>query len=94
MVIRNIDFTGEIFKEDGMFVAYCPELDVSSCGITIDEAKKNLLQATKLFIEESQKMGNLKAILEESGYDTSKNNLQSPMIEIDKLKLNVEVGKN
>lgn len=94
MVIRNIDFTGEIFKEEGAYVSYCPELDLSSCGKSIDEAKDNLLKATKLFIEEAQKMGTLKSILEESGYDTSQKNLKSPMVEIDKLKLDVEVGQN
>lgn len=52
------------------------------------------LEATKLFIEESQKMGTLKEILDEAGYDTSKRELKSPMVEIDNLKLNVEVGQN
>jgi predicted RNase H-like HicB family nuclease len=89
---KTITFTGEIFKENGMLVAYCPELDLSSCGRDLAEAKKNLLEATRLFMEESLKMGTLKDILEEAGYDTKKSELKSPLIETDKLELKMEVG--
>jgi predicted RNase H-like HicB family nuclease len=89
---KTISFTGEIFKENGMLVAYCPELDLSSCGRDLAEAKKNLLEATRLFMEESLKMGTLKDILEEAGYDTQKSELKSPLIETDKLELKMEVG--
>lgn len=89
---KTISFTGEIFKENGMFVAYCPELDLSSCGRDLMEAKKNLLEATRLFMEEALKMGTLKDILEEAGYDTGAKELKSPLIETDQLKLEVEVG--
>ena len=33
------------------FVALCPELDVSSQGETVDEARKNLQEALELFFE-------------------------------------------
>jgi len=89
---KTISFTGEIFKENGMFVAYCPELDISSCGRDLVEAKKNLLEASRLFMEESLKMGTLKDILEEAGYDASKSELKSPLVETDKLELKVDVG--
>ncbi|OGB90187.1 hypothetical protein A2625_04310 [candidate division WOR-1 bacterium RIFCSPHIGHO2_01_FULL_53_15] len=89
---KNISFTGEIFEEKGMFVGHCPELDLSSCGKSLREAKKNLLEATRLFMEESLKMGTLKDILEESGYDTSRADLKSPLVETDKLELKVDVG--
>jgi len=51
-----------------MYVSYCPELDVSSCGRTIDKAKKNLLDAVEGFLEEAKKMGTLGEILRESGF--------------------------
>jgi predicted RNase H-like HicB family nuclease len=89
---KTISFTGEIFKENGMFVAYCPELDLSSCGKDVSEAKKNLLDATRLFMEESLKMGTLKEILDEAGYDTDAKELKSPLVETEMLKLEVEVG--
>ena len=93
-MFKNISFTGEIFKEDEMYVAYCPELDLSSCGRGLAEAKKNLLEATRLFMEESLKMGTLKDILEEAGYDTRQTDLKSPLIETDKLQLKMDVGIN
>jgi len=89
---KTISFTGEIFKDNGMFVAYCPELDLSSCGKDLAEARKNLLEATRLFMEEALKMGTLKDILDESGYDTSKPELKSPLVETDKMELKMEVG--
>jgi len=44
-------FTAIIQKEDDMFVALCPELDIASQGYTIEEAKKNLEEAVTLFFE-------------------------------------------
>jgi len=64
-----IEFEGIIFKEGRTYVSYCPELDVSSCGNTIDEARKNLKIAVGLFLEEAEKMGTLEEILYESGYE-------------------------
>jgi len=64
----EINFTTQIWKEGKMYVSYCPELDVSSCGRTIEEAKKNLLDAVEGFLEEAKKMGSLGEILRESGF--------------------------
>lgn len=51
-----------------MYVSYCPELDVSSCGRTVKEARKNLLEAVEGFLEEAKKTGSLGEILRESGF--------------------------
>lgn len=64
-----IEFEGIILKEGHTYISYCPELDVSSCGNTIDEARKNLKTAVSLFLEEAEKMGTLAEILDESGYE-------------------------
>ena len=56
-------FTGQLMREGDMVVAYCPELDVSSCGHTVEEARSNLQTALRLFIEEGANMGTLKQIL-------------------------------
>ncbi len=63
-----IDYDMIVFKEDDTFVAYCPELDVSSCGNTIEQAKDMLKTAVRLSLEEAEKMGTLDDILEESRY--------------------------
>ena len=64
----EIQFTSQIFKEGRVYVAYAPDLDVSSCGGTREKAQKNLLEAARLFLEEAEKMGTLEQILEEAGF--------------------------
>ncbi len=64
----QIEFDMIVFKEDASYVAYCPELDISSCGKTVEHAKKMLKTAIMLFIEEAEKMGTLEEILEEANY--------------------------
>lgn len=64
----SIDYDMIVFNEDGVYVAYCPELDISSSGKSIEQAKEMLKNAVRLFIEEAEKMGTLKDILEESRY--------------------------
>jgi len=46
----KIQFTSQIFHEGKMYVAYTPELDVSSCATTEAKAQKNLLEAVRLFL--------------------------------------------
>ncbi len=41
-----------IQREDDMFVALCPELDVVSQGDTSDEAYANLQEAVELLLED------------------------------------------
>jgi predicted RNase H-like HicB family nuclease len=64
----EIEFDAIIFREDGIYVAYCPELDVSSCGDDVGQAKENFRTAVRLFVEEAEKMGTLTDILQEAGY--------------------------
>ncbi len=44
--------TAIIFKEEDMYIAKCPEVGTVSQGITIEEAVKNLKEATELYLEE------------------------------------------
>lgn len=69
----QIEFDMIVFKEDAIYVACCPKLDISSCGDTVEQAKKMLKMAIRLFLEEAEKMGTLEDILEEANYkkDTS-----------------------
>ena len=43
--------TAIIEKEEEMYVATCPEIDIASQGNSIEEAKKNLQEAIELFFE-------------------------------------------
>ena len=67
----DIQFTTRVFKEGRTFVAHALELDVSSCGGTKEKALANLKEAVRLFLEEAEKMGSLKHILQEAGYSKS-----------------------
>lgn len=70
----NIEFDMIVLKEEKTFVAYSPELDVSSCGNTVEEARKNLKTAVRLFLEEAEKMGTIEDILIEAGYQRDEAN--------------------
>jgi len=71
--IMNIQFSSIVFEEGNIYVGYCPELDVSSCGDTPLEAKNMLKEAIRLFIEETERMGTMQSILEESGFSLDEN---------------------
>lgn len=45
-------FTAAIHKEEDMYVAECLEVGTASQGKTIEEAVKNLTEATGLYLEE------------------------------------------
>jgi predicted RNase H-like HicB family nuclease len=40
-----------IYRENGGYVALCPELDVASQGDSIEDASANLREALELFLE-------------------------------------------
>jgi len=65
---KNITFRVEIFKEDDQYVAICPELNVSSYGDSIGEARDAIAEAINLFLEECDEMGTLIEVLEEAGF--------------------------
>jgi predicted RNase H-like HicB family nuclease len=44
-------FTAIIEREDDQYVALCPELDIASQGVNVEEARRNLKEALELFFE-------------------------------------------
>jgi len=84
-----IEYDMIIFKEDKTYVAYCPELDVSSCGNTVEHVREMLKIAVRLFLEEAEKIGTIKDIIKEArckrdGYYQSINKDRTIMdVEID-----------
>lgn len=44
--------TAVVIKEEDMYVARCPEIGTVSQGATVEEAVKNLKEATALYLEE------------------------------------------
>ena len=47
------NFTAIIEKEDNMYVASCPELDIASQGNSVELARQNLKEAIELFLEDA-----------------------------------------
>ena len=47
----NKQLTAIIAREGDGYAALCPELDVASQGVTIEEARGNLREALELFFE-------------------------------------------
>jgi predicted RNase H-like HicB family nuclease len=77
----EIEYDIIVFQEENTYISYCPELDVSSCGKSVDQAKEMLKEAVRLFIEESEKMGTVYDILSESNFKKNPNGIYtSPRI--------------
>ena len=56
--------TALVWKEGDQYVSKCPELEVASCGDTIEEALENLKEAVELYIENAKELGILDDELE------------------------------
>ena len=44
-------FTAMLHREDDVWVALCPEVDIVSQGETLEDAKAHLREAVELFLE-------------------------------------------
>ena len=65
---KDIILRIEIVREGDLFVGICPDLQISSFGETIEEAKRSVREAVGAFIEECESMGTLDEVLEEAGF--------------------------
>lgn len=74
----SLDYDIIVFEEGNTYIAYCPELDLSSCGTSIGHAKDMLKEAVRLFLEEAEKMGTLYDILEESNFKENEKGIWTP----------------
>jgi len=73
----KLKLTEELWKEGDMYLSYCPELDIASCGETVAQAKKNLHEVIIINLEEAQKLGTLNDLLKEAGLDEAQGILSS-----------------
>lgn len=64
----KIELQIEYFEEDGLIVALCPELQVSSFGDTLADAERSIKEALELFFDECETLGTVDEVLEESGF--------------------------
>lgn len=73
-MVRQIVYRAEFFKEGDCYVGLSPELNVSSFGDTLEEAKRFLQEAVEAFLEECEAMGTLEEVMEETGFVKKGNN--------------------
>ncbi len=57
-----------LFQEDGIWVAYCPALEVSSYGDEKEEAKQGFEEAMQIFLIETERKGTLEKCLLKLGW--------------------------
>ncbi len=62
----DLGYTVRILKEGDTFIAHVPELDVSSCGDSETEARRNIADAMRGFLETASEQGTLNEILQEA----------------------------
>jgi predicted RNase H-like HicB family nuclease len=88
--MRDFVFDTHIFREGETYVAYVPALDVSSCGATDEEARRNIRDAVRGFLATSADLGTLEEILEEAGYRREGDRWIPPeFVSLDRLAMNV-----
>jgi predicted RNase H-like HicB family nuclease len=63
-----IIYRAEFFNEGDLYVGLAPELNVSSCGGMLEEARQSLQEAVEAFAEACQTMGSFDEVMEESGF--------------------------
>ncbi|WP_218148838.1 type II toxin-antitoxin system HicB family antitoxin [Thermodesulforhabdus norvegica] len=64
----KVVYRAEFFREGDLYVGVVPELDVSSYGESLDEARASLQEAVEAFLEECERMGTLEEVMEEAGF--------------------------
>jgi hypothetical protein len=89
--MQDFSFDAHIFKEGDTYVAYVPALDLSSCGATDDEARRNIRDAVRGFLAASADLGTLDEILAESGYEPEGEGWRGPQfVSVDHLTMSMK----
>jgi predicted RNase H-like HicB family nuclease len=64
---RFVELTFKVAPEDDQYSAFCIELDLATCGDTLDEAQKNILEAVDVHLATLAEIGDLKRFLKDKG---------------------------
>lgn len=75
---HSVDYTVQIWKEGGQFIAHAMPLDVMSSGPTPERARAAVDEAVALFLRTAAEMGTLDDVLREAGYDLRDGNWTGP----------------
>jgi len=89
--MEDFSFDVHIFKEGDTFGAYVPALDLSSCGATDDDARRNIRDAVRGFLASSADLGTLDDVLQEAGYRREGEKWRAPeFVSVDRLTMSVK----
>lgn len=64
----NVNVQVILFQEDGIWVAYCPALELSSYGDNENDAKEAFEEAMQIFLSETDRKGTLERCLLKLGW--------------------------
>ena len=51
---EKLNFSSIVWREEDLYVAWCPDLDIASQGKTIEESLENLKEAIELYLEDEE----------------------------------------
>jgi len=51
-IAETMELSAVVWREEGIYVALCPDLDVASQGKSVEEALVNLKEALELYLED------------------------------------------
>jgi predicted RNase H-like HicB family nuclease len=66
--VLQFNFFGMIKREGDWYIAHCPPLDITTQGRTRAEARRNLTEASELFLISCLERGSLDQALRELGF--------------------------
>ena len=49
---NSLELSAVVWREEGLYVALCPELDVASQGKSVEKALRNLKEALELYLDD------------------------------------------
>jgi predicted RNase H-like HicB family nuclease len=67
--MTRVECRVEFFNEGDKVVALCSDLNLSSFGDTVEQARVRFEEALRLFLEGCEQMGTLEEVLRESGFE-------------------------
>ncbi len=82
----------EAESADAPYVAYAPELDISSCGPTEEVARKNLGEAVQILFEEAEKKGRLAELLEDTGFRKHNKSWLAPRVSFEQVAITLRTN--
>jgi len=79
-VRADIQLPVTFLKEGSQFIAYSPALDLSTCGKTLEEARRRFGEAVSLFMHELHVKGALDEVLEGLGWQKKRSSFVPPVM--------------